>query len=336
VVRCSANANRTGTFRTATSSTAGTGRDDRPRLASTLGSVASSPHPHELNDIVAFIAAQQAHPDRRICYVGTDVAGIDAELDGLEPSWVTSARVLREGARITGVVTTEWDDDLGRAWIVGPWVVGDGDAWMAPAVALLDAALAALPPSVTRYEMCGDIANKRLADLARLRGWTATEPNHVLLADAGVVAAWPLGGEGQMAALRAATLDDIEAITALHNAEFPDTYASATQLVHGQLDGSRVVLVADDTHGGVAGYAAGEVHDDGEGFIDFVAVDPAARGAGIGRRLVVPITRRLVERSTLGRVCLTVQDHRTSARTLYDQLGFRPDGTLIAYRSWTS
>jgi hypothetical protein len=106
--------------------------------------VPSSPNPHELNDIVAFIAAQQAHPDR-ICYVGTDVVGIVAERDGLEPSWVSSARVLREGARITGVVTTEWDDDLGRAWIVGPWVVGDGDAWTAAAVALLDAALAELP-----------------------------------------------------------------------------------------------------------------------------------------------------------------------------------------------
>jgi len=298
--------------------------------------VPSSPNPHELNGIVAFIAAQQAHPDRRICYVGTDVVGIVAELDRLEPSWVSSARVLREGARVTGVVTAEWDDDLGRAWIVGPWVVGDGDAWMAAAVALLDAALAELPPSISRYEMCGDIANQRLADLAGLRGWTATEPNHVLLADAGVVADWPAGGEGQMPALSAPALDDIEAIAALHNAEFPDTYASAAQLVHGQLDGSRVVLVADDAHGGVAGYAAGEVHDDGEGFIDFVAVDPATRGAGIGRQLVVAITRRLLERSTLGRVCLTVQDHRTPARSLYDRLGFRPHGTLIAYRSWTS
>lgn len=295
----------------------------------------SPPNPDERNDIVAFIAAQQAHPDRRIAYVGTDATGIVAELNGLEPSWVTTARVLRDGTRITGAVITEWDDDLGRAWIVGPWVVGDGDAWMAAAVALLDTALAELPPALTRYEMCGDIANHRLADLAASRGWTATEPNHALLADAGVVAAWPAGGEGRTPALRAAAPDDIGAIAALHDAEFPDTYASATQLVGGQLDGSRVVLVADDGHGDVAGYAAGEVHDDGEGFIDFVAVDPDTRGTGVGRQLVVAITRQLLDRSTLGRLCLTVQDHRTPARALYERLGFRPDGSLIAYRSWT-
>ncbi len=296
----------------------------------------TSPNQNELDDIVAFVAAEQAHPDRRIGYLGTDAAGIAAELDGLEPSWVTTAQVRREGTRITGVVTTEWDDDLGRAWIVGPWVVGEGDAWMAGAVELLDAALAGLPRAVSHYEMCGDIANERLADLAGSRSWAATEPSHLLVVDAPIVAAWQPRGHRQTAVLRAAALADIDAIAGLHDAEFPDAYASVRQLVDGQLDGSRVVLVADDGHGGVAGYAAGEVHGDGEGFIDFVAVDPASRGAGVGRQLVVAITRQLLDRSPLRRVCLTVQDHRTPARTLYERLGFRTDGTLIAYRSWTS
>ena len=298
--------------------------------------VPASPNRDDLNDIAAFIAAQQAHPARRICYVGTDAVGIVAELDGLEPSWTTTAQVLREGTRITGVLISEWDGDLGRAWLIGPWVVGEGDGWMAAAAALLDAALASMPPAVSRYEMCGDIANQRLADLAGSRGWTPTEPNHVLVADAGVVAAWQTGGDGHTAVLRAAVQADIGGIADLHDAEFPDTYASAPQLVDGQLDGSRVVLVADDGHGGVAGYAAGEVHNDGEGFIDFVAVNAATRGTGVGHQLIVALTRQLLDRSPLGRVCLTVQDHRTPARTLYQRLGFRPEGTVIAYRSWTS
>jgi ribosomal protein S18 acetylase RimI-like enzyme len=298
--------------------------------------VPTLPNADELDDIVGFIAAQQAHPDRRISYVGTDAVGIAAELDRLEPSWVTTAQVLRSGTRVTGVVITEWDDDLGRAWFVGPWVVGDGDAWMAAAVALLDTALAQLPPNVTRYEMSGEIANRRLADLAALRSWTASEPSHLLVADAEIVAAWPASGTLGLAALRAAGPDDIGAIAALHDAEFADTYASATQLVDGQLDGSRVVLVADDGHGGVAGYAAGEVQGDGAGFVDYVAVEPATRGTGVGRQLVVALTRQLLDRSKLGRVSLMVHDHRAPARTLYERLGFRSDGVLVAYRSWTS
>jgi ribosomal protein S18 acetylase RimI-like enzyme len=293
------------------------------------------PNPDEFDDIVAFIATQQAHPDRRVSSVGTDPAGILAELGGLEPSWLTTARVVRDGLRITGAVIPEWDVDLGRAWIVGPWAVGDGDAWMSTAVALLDAALAELPATVTRHEMTGDVANNRLANLATTRGWTATEPHHLMLADADVVAAWPAPGDGQTAPLRAAAPDDIEGIAALHDAEFPDTFASAAQLVDGQLDGSRTVLVADDGQGGVAGDAAGEVHEDGEGFIDFVVVDAATRRSSIGRQLVIAVTRELLDRSPLGRVGLTVQDHRTPARALYERLGFRPDGSLIAYRNWT-
>ena len=42
-----------------------------------------SPDPEELNDIVAFIAAQQVHPDRHVSHLGTDAAGVIAELDAL-------------------------------------------------------------------------------------------------------------------------------------------------------------------------------------------------------------------------------------------------------------
>ncbi|HET6950987.1 MAG TPA: N-acetyltransferase [Acidimicrobiales bacterium] len=289
----------------------------------------------ELDGLVAFIAAQQAQPDRRISYVGDDAPEIAAGLAGLEPPWAATARVLRDGARLTGVVVAEWDTDLGRAWIVGPWSLGDGKAWTGAAVSLLDAALAQLPPAVTRVELCGEVANRRLAGLAAARRWTASEPNHVLVADAGVVAGWPDRDGPAAVPLRAPTLDDVGAVAPLHDAEFPGTYASAQQLVEGHLDGSRVVLIADDGRGGVAGYAAGQVNDGGEGFIDFVVVDPGARRAGVGRHLVVALTRRLLDRSPVGRVALTVQDHRTPARALYDRLGFRPDGAMIAYRSWT-
>jgi ribosomal protein S18 acetylase RimI-like enzyme len=305
-------------------------------LAPYARAVPVSPEQDELPDVVAFIAAQQVRPDRHITYLGTDAADITAELDGLKPSWAATARVLRDGTGIAGAVIAEWDEDLGRAWIIGPWAVGDGDSWMTAGAELLHAALAQLPLSVTRYEMCGHIANRRLADLAATRDWTASEPNHFLLADAGVVAAWPAEGGGQGASLRTAETRDIGAIAALHDVEFPDTYASASQLVDGQLDGSRVVLVAVDGHGGVVGYIAGTVQDEGEGSIEYVVVDPAARGLGVGGQLVTTATRRLLDRSPLGRVRLGVQDHRTPARGLYERLGFRPDGSHIAYRSWTA
>lgn len=293
--------------------------------------------PGEIDEVVAFIAAQQADPARRIAYVGTEVAALRAELGGLDPAWLTTARVLDRQTRLIGAVVTEWDEDLGRAWIVGPWVIDDGHEWMQAAAALLDAALATLPAGVTRHELAGEIDNRRLADLADRLGWTATEPNHLLLADADVVAGWPEPREGgEAVSLRPATAADGDALTVLHDAEFPDTYASAAQLVEGQKDGRRLTLIAETSGtGDVVGYTSGSVQDDGEGFIDFLVVDPAARRTGLGRLLTTTITRWLLARSPGRRVCLTVQDHRTAARSLYDDLGFKPAGCLVAYRSWT-
>lgn len=287
----------------------------------------------DADGIVAFIAAEQAHPQRRIIYVGVETAGIQAELEALAPPWLSTVRVTRDGAEITGVVLVEVDEELGRAWIIGPWARGDGDEWMHTAGGLLDAALAQLPPAVTGHEMCGDSDHRLLATLAELRGWRPSEANHILVVDPSVVGGWPAGDDGLPARHRPAAAGDVDAIAVLHDAEFPDTYATAQGLLDDQAKGARVVLVVDDDAGRVVGYAAGEIHSDGEGFIDFLGVAPAARGAGLGRHLAMAITRALLERSPLDRVALTVQDHRAPARALYERLGFRSEGTLVAYRS---
>ena len=137
--------------------------------------------------------------------------------------------------------------------------------------------------------------------------------------------------------LRDATAADLPAITPLHDAEFPGTYATAGQLVAGAADGSRVVLVVpapDGDERGVLGYAAGRVQPDGEGFVDFVAVRDDARGGGVGERLVTALTRELLAAGSTGRVALTVQEGRAAARRLYERLGFRVDESFVAHRSW--
>lgn len=274
-----------------------------------------------MNDVVAFVATQQARRDRRVTYVGTSAAGIAAELAGLKPPWETTLRTREADGRLTGVVIVEWDEELGRSWILGPWVDPDDAAVGAD---LLDAALAQLPPTVTRHEMSGDVGNPHLAALADARGWTTSEPNHLFVVDASVAATWP-----PATGLRAATAADVAAIAPLHDGEFPDTYATAPQLV----EGPAVVLVADDGAG--FGYAAGQVHEDGEGFIDFVVVAPAARRSGFGRRLVVGLTQALLDQAPAGQVALLVQDHRAPARALYEHLGFRLQESVVGYRSWT-
>jgi ribosomal protein S18 acetylase RimI-like enzyme len=288
------------------------------------------PSPAELDEVVAFIAAQQARLDRRCTYVGLEADGIRAELDALTPAWAETVRTVadREGG-LRGVVVVEWDEALGRSWILGPWVSDDDTAWRATAPVLLDAALDQLPDDITRHEVCGDVSHGLLAELAAGRGWHRSEVNHALVADRATIEAWPDRPAGDD--LRPATANDLEFIRPLHDAEFPDTYASADQLLAADGEDDWVVLV-DEAR---TGYAAGKVQPDGEGYIDFVAVHPDARGRGIGRRLVVALGQDLLAACRSGRVNLTVAERRTDARALYERLGFRTDESFVAHRSWT-
>lgn len=288
----------------------------------------------DLDAVVALIATEQARPERRCTYVGATPEGIRAELDDLTPPWSDTLRVVTDDdGALRGAVVVEWDEELGRSWVLGPWVPGDAAAWDELAPALLDAALTQVPGAITRHEVCSDVSNELLAELAAERGWSASEVNHALVADERVVAAWP--DDPPTIPIRDAAAGDLPGIEPLHDAEFPGTYATAAQLLAGREDGSRVVLVvpAPERAGGIAGYGAGRVQPDGEGFIDFVVAHPEARGAGVGTRLVTALTRELLAASTTGRVSLTVQERRTEARRLYEHLGFRLDESFVAYSS---
>src|SRR5687768_14053653 len=134
--------------------------------------------PEEADAVVALIAAEQARPERLITYLGATAEGIRAELDGLEPPWIETARVVRDkDGAIIGVSIVEYDEELGRAWILGPWVAGDAAAWDDFANSLLDAAIVQLPSGVVDKEISGEVANALLAELAVERGWGPTEAN---------------------------------------------------------------------------------------------------------------------------------------------------------------
>lgn len=271
----------------------------------------------DLDEVASFLAREQSHPARNIAYVGVEREGIAAELADLETDWAIAAHAVRaDDGTLAGLAYADWDVDLGRVWLHGPWVAGEDDQWDQWAGPLFDAVLAATP-GMRDIELSATIENERLGAFAQARGFERSEPNYVL--------ALPLDGE-RPAPVDAEIVDagpeDVERITPLHESEFPATYASPRQL----LDGNYVLLVAD------GGYAAGRVTPDGEGYIDFVAVEETARGAGLGRRLVIALVARLAAAGARKQVCLTVQEHRAGARRLYEALGFEAEIVIVGYR----
>ncbi len=282
----------------------------------------------DLEEVIALVAAQQTQPDRNIAYLGMDADGIRAELAELVPPWDQTSRVARVGGAIIATAHAEWDIALGRAWIHGPWVAGDDDAWTAWADAVLDEVLDLVPPGVTDLEMCGDRANARLRALALGRGLLGGEPVHVLELPLPLAERPPVRSG---CVVRVAHARDLDAVARLHDAEFPATNASAQQLFEGADRGDRVLLVAEDDHA-VVGYAAGRVLVDGEGYVDFIAVDTPARGRRVGEALVSSLVDALAAQGARPRVCLVVDDRRVAARSLYKRLGFTEETVIAGYR----
>lgn len=270
-----------------------------------------------VDEVVALLVREQAKLERNIVYIGVEADGIAAELAELEPGWSLAAHGVRtDDGELVGVAYAEWDLELRRIWLHGPWVAGDDAQWDQWAAVLVDAVLAATP-SLPDIELSGTVENDRLGAFAEARGFDRSEPNYAL-----AFALDETGPASVDSEIVDATSDDLAWIAPLHESEFPATYATPQQL----LDGKYVCLV------GPGGYAAGRVTPDGEGYIDFLAVEEGARGAGLGRRLVTALIARLVAAGARKQVCLTVQEHREAARRLYAALGFEVDIVIVGYR----
>jgi ribosomal protein S18 acetylase RimI-like enzyme len=279
-----------------------------------------------LDEVLDLVAGQQADPSRGTTMLGDERDGIAAELDDLEPPWGSTIRVVREEGRAVAASLVEWDEENARAWVFGPWVVGGDDDWARWARPLVEVALAQLPAGIERVELAGEVANVRMAALAEELGWTASEVNHVYAASATAAAGW----HDPVTTIRPATAADRETIRAVHDQEFPATYATMERLLPDEPDGKFHVLIAEDGPR-FLGYAAGRVQPDGDGYLDYLAVPDAARGHGAGRDLLVAIGRYLVDVAPHHDVNLTVQDHRTPARRLYESLGFELHLSIVGY-----
>lgn len=307
----------------------------------------------ELSDALAFIVAQQQTPATACAYLGTDAAEIAADLAELDQPWAETLRVaVAEDGRITGAATIEWDADLGRSWVYGPWADDD-----AAALELLRAVIGLTPESVTAHEMFASTANERQARLAENAGWVDGGLCYglELAADAEPWESAPALGINVRPAV-ASDLAGATGVTTLHDAEFPGTYASAAELLDPDEDYRTLVAERD---GVIVGYLTYQNQDDGAVYIDFVAVNPAARRTGVGRALVTAARAASAE----GRLKLTVNlpeeqsasapvaanpmatadrptapDHpnhpnHQAALPFYQALGFRVTDTLRAYHS---
>ncbi len=261
----------------------------------------------------AIVRRQQA-PETACAYLGTDPSEIRADLESLDQHWLETVRVSAStDGRILGAAVIEWDQELDRSWVYGPWM--EEGTWLTAGPSLLSAVTAQAP--VADHEMYADVRNHGIAQLALDSGWQTGEANFEYLRATPA----PSGAPGARPATRA----DEPALRALHEREFPGTYASASELLDADSRYSTLVFAPEGT---VLGYIASQLHSESTVYVDFLAVHPSARRSGIGERLI----NGAQERSGRDMVALTVDENRPAARAFYASIGFELSASTRPYR----
>ncbi|MCB9551430.1 MAG: GNAT family N-acetyltransferase [Myxococcales bacterium] len=271
--------------------------------------------PGEEPALRAFIAPRN-RPGAELClHLTDDPAELEADLAVDAP---LPERCLVDAApddTLHGALVYDIGGDArSRAWLIGPW--------SAPADAgpLLDAALAALPPTVRRVDnYLEEDHPARAAHLAR--GFEPDRCVHVLRADAAAPRA-------PVPVPAAVTLTEHQpewrdAVTALHADAFPGTHTSIDDIVARGPARDRLIIAH------AAGEPLGYIHlnrsaDLPEGLVQYIAVKPAARGRGIGRALLAAGLDWLFGPAAAPVAFLTVDADNRRALGVYHAAGFAP------------
>lgn len=266
--------------------------------------------------VVAYVVAAQADPARHVTYVGSEPVSALADLTAAA-AWRERTFVARDGGGgITGVLTVDVDEDLGRLWWLGPWADDD-----ATARAML-AAGAEVAGAVREREFAPDARNTLLAGLATELGYRAETPSAVLVRD---LSSWPPDDLPVTGMIRPLEPEDRGDVARLHEHLFAGTHTRGRDLVRDQ---DTMILVAGDDP---IGYIATQDQADDTLYIDFLGVDPAARGRGLGRALIAAAVTRAAAAGAPS-ASLTVRIDNQHARALYDSLGFVEERVIAPYR----
>lgn len=129
--------------------------------------------------------------------------------------------------------------------------------------------------------------------------------------------------------IRPVRLTDLPRILMIERESFADEAFDAATFVSLYLQGSDTFLVSLDEGRRLTGYITA-YRDGAAGYIASIAVAKGARGQGIGRKLMLAVTERLIAKG-ISVMALHVRLDNTAAIALYQSLGYVARERIKAY-----
>ncbi len=283
----------------------------------------------DLPAVAAFIARLNATPATQSlhCIAGTPrrLRATLEQPDSFPAGWARSFVLSTDPAHeIRAVLGCQLDPDGALGWLWGPWV-DDPKAWPTLGSSLLETLLALQPATVRRIDAFLHTENRAALRFLQARGFSLGPTTHIYVAPRPLLTAEAL----IYPELRPA---HEVAFARLHADTFPADGSTPAASLLAMRDDENAIFAATDGLRLLGSVCVSVNHAPLEGFIDYLAVRPTARGKGIGTRLLQTARHWIFYVRRLPQAALTVSDWRHGARRLYEQSGFHLQASGIAAR----
>ncbi|MBA3532685.1 MAG: GNAT family N-acetyltransferase [Ardenticatenales bacterium] len=266
----------------------------------------------DLDQIAHWIARLNALSAHQCLHCDETYEGVRNGIAALGESPETFFVMAGRGEGLVGVLGCDCSEEDG--WLWGPFVE-DSD-WEAVTSDLFHRLMDVLPNMVRTLHTFTGLANPRSHRFYLAEGFEETKTSHIYTALPPDEQQEPKNLCGEFEAHHRA------AVVALHELAFPGTPMTMPEII-ARLDDDHKLFVC--TNGDeVLGYLYATLNDAPvEGFIEFLAVQPEARGQGSGKRLLSTAMHWFFQVKRMPQAGLCVLDERTNAQALYEQVGFR-------------
>ncbi len=272
----------------------------------------------EFGQVAQLIAQFNANPETQCIHSGEGVKAIQKQMeiwdDGGEIVFVAGW----QKGEVVAVFGSEYDVEDGKGWLWGPFAADGGTA-----VSLYNHLLTVLPQEIKTLQSYLNVANRTGDAFYRQLGYDNPRVAHVYVALRPVEIHQPAQFAVEMKPNQA------EAMGALHDATFPKTYYSGSDIAAkvGEMDKLFVVAEEDD----LLGYIYAKMDEAAEeGYVEFLGVAESARGRGLGRMLLQTAVHWLFSSFPVPQIALNVDDSNDNARSLYASAGFHLHFTGVA------
>ena len=277
-----------------------------------------------IEELIQFITGLNSNKAHHLGLFGEGEADVRLTLTEFLIPPAEGFRMAYEDGQLAGIFGVDADPEIGRAWL-GPII--EHPDWHAVADRLYTEILTVIPAGIREQELFCDVENRHVQDFAARHGFPLTSENAILtLAREN----YRPSAKGQVQVV-AYQEEFFEQLAKLHQALFPNTYMTASQMAEKKDTNHRLLLALDQ--GVLLGFIFCKIEPESEsGYVDFIGTDVPARGRGIGADLLASGVDWMLSTPATKKISLTVNADNVAARNLYEKFGFITERIMRGFR----